>query len=53
MILRATIRIMRAFPAVMERLHLQWALAELTRREPMHPDVPWIVLRIHELSQSK
>jgi hypothetical protein len=49
--LRATIRIARAFPKVMERLHLQWALAELTRREPMHRDVPWIVLRIHELER--
>ncbi len=49
--LRLTIRIMRAFPAVMERLHLMWALAELQRREPMHPDLPHIVMRINELER--
>lgn len=49
--LRALLRIMRALPLAMERLHLQWARAELTRRAPMHPDLPGIVLRINEIER--
>lgn len=37
----------RALPHALERLHLEWALREI---DPLHPDVPWIVRRINELS---
>lgn len=45
------LRLLRAAPLALERLHLQWARAELTRRNPMHPDLPQIVLRINELER--
>ena len=27
----------------------KWARAELTRRDPMHPDLPMIIRRVNEL----
>lgn len=46
--IRAILRLLRMAPAALEREHLRWALAEI---DPMHPDVPRIVLRINELGQ--
>ncbi len=46
--LRALLRVARALPVVMERLHLEWALKEIC---PLHKDVPYIVRRIHELER--
>jgi hypothetical protein len=36
----------RALPRALESLHLKWALSEIS---PLHPDVPYIVRRLHEL----
>jgi len=49
--MRFLLRIFRAAPLAFERLHLKWARAELTRRDPTHPDLPLIVLRINELER--
>jgi len=40
------LRLLRVFPAAVERLHLEWALREI---DPLHSDVPFIVRRINEL----
>ena len=48
--IRALIRYARLLPRALERLHLEWALKEIS---PLHPDVGFIVRRINELeSQS-
>ena len=48
--MKHVLRLLRAMPRALERAHLCWARAELTRFNPHHPDLPWIVLRIRELS---
>ena len=50
--LRALLRILRGLPLAIERLHLQLALKSLTKRDPMHPDLPWIVLRLRDLERT-
>jgi hypothetical protein len=47
--MRYLARLMRALPDALEKVHLQWARAELTRRDPLHPDLPHIILRLNEL----
>jgi len=42
----ALIRLMRALPDALERLHLEWAMREIS---PLHPDVPYIARRLAEL----
>lgn len=37
---------LRTLPRAVEAAHLKWALAEVS---PLHPDVPYIVRRLHEL----
>ena len=45
-LLPSLLAMLRAFPAALEVLYLQWALREI---DPLHPDVPFIVRRINEL----
>ena len=47
--IRAAATLLRALPVALERGHLRWALAELQRWNPMHPDLPFVVRRIREL----
>lgn len=47
--IRAIVRTLRLLPAALERLHLQWAIREIS---PLHPDVPFIVRRINELERA-
>jgi hypothetical protein len=43
------LRYARLLPAALDRLHLQWALREI---DPLHPDVPEIVMRLNELERA-
>jgi hypothetical protein len=45
-LLPSLLAMLRAFPAALEVLYLQWALREI---DPLHPDVPFIVARIRQL----
>lgn len=45
-LLPSLLAMLRAFPAALEVLYLQWALREIN---PLHPDVPFIVARIRQL----
>jgi len=47
--MRAVIRLLRVLPDALELLHLKWARAELTKTNPLHPDIPAIVVRINSL----
>ena len=40
--------LLRALPAALEREYLRWALREI---HPLHPDVPFIAMRINELER--
>ena len=50
-LIRAFVRFACMLPKALDRLHLQWALAELTSWNPMHPDLPLIVRRLNELEK--
>ncbi len=47
-LLRACLTLLRALPAALEREYLRWALREI---HPLHPDVPFIAMRINELER--
>ncbi len=47
-LLPSLLAMLRALPAALEVLYLQWALREI---HPLHPDVPLIVARINELER--
>ena len=47
-LLPSLLAMLRALPAALEVLYLEWALREI---HPLHPDVPLIVARINELEQ--
>ena len=47
--IRAFIQYASMLPRALDLLHLRWGLAELSKRDPLHPDVPKIVRRIREL----
>jgi len=47
--MRALVRFFRLLPARLDLEWLRWARRELTARNPLHPDLPWIVRRISEL----
>ena len=48
-LLPSLLAMLRALPAALEVLYLEWALKEIN---PLHPDVPFIVARINELEQA-
>jgi hypothetical protein len=48
--MRALVRFVRVLPLALERLHLEWALREVS---PLHPDVPLIVRRLSEIKESR
>ncbi len=45
-LLPSLLAMLRALPAALEVLYLEWALKEI---HPLHPDVPFIVARIRQL----
>ncbi len=45
-LLPSLLAMLRALPAALEVLYLEWALREI---HPLHPDVPHIVARIRQL----
>jgi hypothetical protein len=47
---KAVLRLLRLIPRALERAHLEWAIREV---HPLHPDVPYIVQRLNELSRSE
>jgi hypothetical protein len=49
-VIRAVLRFFRVLPARLEQAHLEWALTEIS---PLHPDVPYIVHRIHRLKDTR
>jgi hypothetical protein len=44
--MRFALRLLRAVPRALEIGYLRWALREMGS---LHPDVPEVVLRLHEL----
>jgi hypothetical protein len=48
--IRAFLAYCRLLPKELDKLHLQYALAHLSKHNPLHPDLPWIVLRLKELA---
>ena len=49
-ILSFIVRAAKLLPKQLDRLHLEAGLRSLQRRDPMHPDVNYIVRRLRELS---
>jgi hypothetical protein len=48
--MKTVLRVLRWIPRALERAHLEWAIKEVN---PLHPDVPYIVQRINELSRGE
>jgi hypothetical protein len=48
-VIRALIRFARLFPRELNRLHLQWARAHLTKHNPSHPDLPYVLSQLAKL----
>lgn len=49
-LLPSLLAMLRALPAALEVLYLEWALREI---HPLHPDVPFIVHRLNTLQHKQ
>lgn len=49
--IRAIVRACRLLPAALDRAHLLWARAHLSKHNPLHPDMPYIVRRLARLEE--
>lgn len=46
------LRLMRWMPKAIDKAHLEWARSELSKHNPMHPDLPYIVTRLREMEEA-
>ena len=49
--MRALLRFFRLLPAALDLAWLRWARAHLSKHNPLHPDIPYILRRIEELKE--
>lgn len=51
--IRALSRLFRALGPAFDRAHLRWARAHLSKHNPLHEDLPEIVLRLRSLEDRR
>lgn len=51
--LRHYLILFRLMPRAIDKAHLQWGLASLSKHNPQHPDVGYILRRLHELEAKR